>query len=173
MRHNSSFFAWYALHTKPKQEARAIANLSAWGIETFTVWMTPDDRKPLFPRYIFAHFDVTQMFHKISFTRGVISVVSFGGIPASVGDDVIAAMRSRTDQDGVIRPPEDLQPGDAVVIKSGRWKNIIGCFEKQMRAEDRVRILLTTVSYSVRIEVPKSEVAKLPPFAVQSQGKVA
>ena len=80
---------WYVVHTNPKQEERADSNLRAWGVETlhpklktrrfneFTGAPTVTTR-PLFPRYIFAKFNAREQLAKISFTRGVHYVVSFG-----------------------------------------------------------------------------------------------
>jgi transcriptional antiterminator RfaH len=157
--------SWYALHTKAGQEARAVANLNAWGIETCAAWINSrtrwHDQTPLFPRYIFAHFDVTRMLHKVCFTRGICYIVSFGGVSAVVDDDVITVIQSRIDQDGLVMPPNDLKPGDLVSIRSGSWANMMGCFEKRMRGSDRVRILLKSFSYNARVEIPSSEVIRL------------
>src|SRR5215216_116169 len=104
---------WYAIHTKAKQEDRAVSNLIAWHIETFfprlkesrcnefTGQPTPLV-KPLFPGYVFANFDASTMLHKVWFTRGVHSVVSFGGSPVPVSDEIISLIRSRIGQDGFV-----------------------------------------------------------------------
>jgi len=159
MGQNGGLLLWYALHTKAGQEARAVANLGAWGVETCAAWVNSSTRShgqmPLFPRYIFAHCDIAGMYQKICFTRGIACVVSFGGIPAVVDDDVIDVIRSRTDKDGLVRPLDDLKPGDLVSIESGCWANMMGCFEKRMKGSDRVRILLTSVSFNARIEISR------------------
>ena len=71
---------WYVLHTHLKQEERANKNLRSWGVETlhakvrtrrfneFTgapTYIT----EPLFPRYLFARFNVREQLTKIRFTR--------------------------------------------------------------------------------------------------------
>ena len=56
-----------------------------------------------------------QLLHKVWFTRGVESVVSFGGTPSPVDDDVIEFFRTRADKDGFIKVGEELKPGDRVV----------------------------------------------------------
>src|SRR5215210_821766 len=96
---------WYAIQTKAQQEDRAESNLRAWGVETFVPRFRARRRgyyaggatyliKSLFPRYIFARFDANALLHKVNFTRGVQSVVRFGGTPAPVDDEVLAIMRS-------------------------------------------------------------------------------
>jgi transcriptional antiterminator RfaH len=159
----TSTTAWYALHTKPKQEKRAFLNLAAWGLEAFVPWLCSSANciAPLFPGYIFARFDVGQLLHKIVFTRGVSHVVSFGGVPAIVGEDVIASIRSRTDADGVARTLSNLKPGDMVVVQAGPLRNLVGVFERELPDTERIEILLTAIAYSARIKVQECQVVKL------------
>ena len=157
---------WYAIHTKRCQEKRAAENLNAWGIETLAPWVTPQPPspfpRPLFPGYIFARCDPASMLHNVHFTRGVSSIVSFGGGPAVVMDEVIAAIRSRIDDCGrVACEPRPLKAGDAVIIETGPLRNFQGVFERDLSDGERVRILLETVAYSAHAEIPRSEVAKL------------
>lgn len=157
--------AWYALHTRPKQEKRAFLNLQAWEIEAFAPWLQsrakPSSLLPLFPGYIFARFDICQLLHKISFTRGVSHVVSFGGMPAIVEDDVIATIQSRTDGSGVARILGDLKPSDVVMVQAGPLRNLVGIFERELPDNERIEILLTTIAYSARVRISKYEVCKV------------
>jgi transcriptional antiterminator RfaH len=157
--------SWYALHTRPRQEERAARNLIAWGVETMVPRLeqtrVSSPTLVLFPSYIFARFDVLVMFHKIRFTRGVSYVVSFAGRPASISDQVMAAIKSRMLPGGVIRESPILKPGDPVMVKSGPLRNFMGVFEKDLPGHARVQILLTTVAYSGRIEVSESDLEVL------------
>jgi transcriptional antiterminator RfaH len=157
--------AWYALHTKPRQEMRAYLNLGAWGVEAFVPWVEARARSsnpaPMFPGYIFARFDIGCFLHHILFTRGVSHVVSFGGIPAIVEEDVIATIRSRTDQHGVARAVPNLKPGDSVMVQAGPLRNLVGIFEKELPDNERIEILLATIAYSARIRISKYDVQKL------------
>jgi len=157
--------AWYVLHTKPKQEKRASLNLEAWGIESFTPWLPSRSRAaipaPLFPGYIFARFQLEQLLHKICFTRGISHIVSFGGVPAEVEEDVITAIRSRTDHLGVARVAPQLKPGDLVTAESGPLRDLVGVFQKELPDSERVEILLTTIAYSARIKISKYDVRKI------------
>jgi transcriptional antiterminator RfaH len=95
---------WYVIHTHPKHEERAGSNLRVLGVPIFN----PKIRerrynqfsvkptympKPLFPRYIFAQFKVNDLHHKVRFTRGVYSVVSFGECPTPIAEEVITLIR--------------------------------------------------------------------------------
>jgi transcriptional antiterminator RfaH len=157
---------WFVIQAKPKQEDRADSNLKAWMVETFAPRIRERSRdkytgarshvtKHLFPRYIFARFDANNSLHKIHFTRGVHSVVSYGNKPAPVEDQVIDAIRSRIAEDGYIRMDDDLQPGDEVMIDNGPLRNFVGVFDRKINDTNRVMILLTTVSYQARIVIER------------------
>lgn len=147
---------WYAIRTHSRQETRAEENLRAWNVETFaprirerryTRGAYVPKIKPLFPRYIFARFKVNEMFHKVSYTRGVEYIVGFGGKLTPVEDEIIEAIRMRVAEDGFIRLGEQFRSGDKVVIKEGPLKNFVGIFEREVKQDDRVMILLTAMSY--------------------------
>jgi transcriptional antiterminator RfaH len=156
--------SWYAIRTKPRQEERAIESLSLWGITTLAPRIKgTNGRKDshLFPGYIFARFDISRMLHNIHFTRGVAYVVSFGGVPAAISDEMIAEIYVRMDESGIIRNKAVLNPGDHVVIRSGLLRNFVGIFERDLSEMERVQILLHTLSYSAHVEISRSEVTKL------------
>ena len=163
---------WYAIYTKPKQEDRADSNLRAWDVETFTPKirersLNPFTGKPhfitklLFSRYIFARFRAGQLLHKVAFTRGVQSVVSFGGRPTPVADELIAHIQSRCGEDGFITMGETFHPGDKVVINGGYFKGFAGIFEEGGNDQDRVAILLTTIDYQMRVQIDKGWLKKV------------
>src|SRR5215208_5135258 len=124
---------WYVIHTKPKQEDRADFNLKAWNVRTFAPKIKEQRRdystgrptylvQHLFPGYIFAYFRASELLHKVCFTRGVHSVVNFGGEPCPVADEIIELLKARLSEDGFIHLGEDLRPGDRVIINRGNLK---------------------------------------------------
>lgn len=162
---------WYAIHTNPKQEERACRNLQAWGVESLSPRLKERRRnqftgaavyvsKPLFPRYIFARFNAGSLLHKIGFTRGVHSVVSFNATPIPIDDEIIALIQSRVGTDGFVVIGEALRCGDKVVIKDGPMKDLVGIFERDVRESDRVMILLTNVNYQGRLTIDRDLVKK-------------
>ena len=161
---------WYVVQTNPKQEERANENLRAWGMET----LHPKLKKrrfnqftgaasyfsqPLFPRYIFAKFNAHMHLSKIWFTRGVHSVVSFGGNPASVDDDIINLIRARIDQNGFVQTGSDLKPGDKVIVRAGPLRNLMGIFECD-KANERVSVMLSAISFQGRLVVSRELVER-------------
>jgi transcriptional antiterminator RfaH len=158
------FLSWYAIRTKPRQEERAVENLRSWGITTLAPRLKGDSgwrASQLFPGYIFARFEGVNMLHNIHFTRGVAYVVSFGGVPAPISDELIGDIYARMDENGVIRTAAALNPGDQVVIRSGLLRNFVGVFEREVPGTERVQILLRAVAYSAHVQIPRLEVTTL------------
>jgi transcriptional antiterminator RfaH len=163
---------WYVVHTHPKQEDRACNNLKVLRVPIFNPKIRERRynqfvnapiyvNKPLFPRYIFARFKINELYHKICFTRGICSVVSFGDGPVPIDEELIALIQSNIKEDGFVRIYEEISPGDKVIVGDGPLKNFAGVFVREMADTDRIRILLETVNYQAHIEVERGLVKKI------------
>jgi transcriptional antiterminator RfaH len=163
---------WYAVHTHPKEEDRAANNLAAGNVETFNPKIKKCrfnpftgaaiyESKPLFPRYIFARFDAPHFLSKVSFTRGVKRVVSFGGGPVPINDEIIGFIRSQVRENGFVELGPKLKRGDDVMIKDGPLNGLQGIFEHEVKGTDRVMILLKAISYQGSIVIEKEHVEKV------------
>jgi transcriptional antiterminator RfaH len=161
---------WYAIHTKPRQEAMARTSLEREGVETFfpklrrrrTIrrvrkWVTG----PLFPGYIFARFDVVKSGRLVKYATGVIKIVSFGGKPAIVEDAIVTAIVQHSDDDVLTVEAPKFQPGDRVEIRKGPLRGLQGIFERQMSDRDRVLVLLDTLARGARVQVFIEQVEKV------------
>jgi transcriptional antiterminator RfaH len=155
---------WYVIHTKPKQEERAGNNLNAWNIETLVPLFRSRPKKqntaeskyrigPLFPRYIFAWFNARSLLHKIRYTRGVHNVVSFGGEPTPIDDEIINSIRARVGDGGFVNISEEFKRGDKVMIDHDMFGSLEGVFKEGVGGTERVRILLSRINYQAHIEV--------------------
>ena len=179
---------WYAVHAKPRQEAMALLSLQRGQIETYfpklrrkrTIrrvrkWVTG----PLFPGYFFARFDAMQDGRLVRYANGVINVVSFGGHPAIVEPELIAAIISNCQPstlhpqlststplstflpDTVTIQPSPLRPGDVVEVQTGPFRGFQGVFEREMSGQERVVILLEVLAKSTRVQVSREQLEKV------------
>jgi transcription elongation factor/antiterminator RfaH len=168
---------WYVIQTHPKQENRVEKNLATLAVSTFN----PKIKKcrlnqftgkpsyvssPLFPSYIFARFRIRELYHTVSYTRGVHRLVSFDDFPAPIEDHLIELIQSRIGSDGYVvigstPVQESLQPGDEVVIRDGPLKDFSGILEREMAGGERVRILLQTIGYQAHVELESNLVVKV------------
>jgi transcriptional antiterminator RfaH len=163
---------WYAIHTHSKQENRVESNLKAWNVEIFLP-RRRDCRfneftdepfyfiKPLFSGYLFARFELNNLFHKVRFTRGVHSVVSIGNAPAPVDDRIIEIISAQIDDEGFVKIGTDLELGAKVLIQAGPFKGLTGIFEREASAADRIKILLDCVCFQAHVEVESKYVKAL------------
>lgn len=162
---------WYVLHTHLRQEERANENLKSWGVETLHARLRTRRyneftgaptyiTQPLFPRYIFARFNAREELPKIRFTRGIQNVVCFGESPAHVDQDIIEIIRARIDENGFVKPNDELKPGDKVMINTGSLRNLEGIFERETKGSDRITILLTAIEYQGRLVVSRDQVRR-------------
>lgn len=124
--------AWYVVHTKPRQETRALENLQNQGFECFLPTMEVEKLRnqrvmrvvePMFSRYMFIQLDdTTQNWGPIRSTLGVSKLVSFGHIPAKVPPELIDFLRQA--------PPETVERlfdvGSNVRVANGPLKGLEG-----------------------------------------------
>jgi transcriptional antiterminator RfaH len=161
---------WYAIHTKPRQETIAQTSLQREAIETFypklrrkkTIrrvrrWVVGS----LFPNYIFARFDAAKSGRLVKYANGVLNIVSFGGKPALVDDDIIAAIAEHSQDNVLTIEPPKLKAGDLVEIQGGPLRGLQGVFEREMSDRDRVIVLLEVLAKGARVEVTRDQLEKV------------
>lgn len=162
--------AWYAIHTKHRQEALAQRSLDREGVETFypklrqrkTIrrvrkWVTG----PLFPCYIFARFDLTQSARLVKYATGVLKIVSFGAKPVVVADEIIASISYHADDDVVTVEPPRFRAGELVEIQSGPLRGLQGVFARELSDRDRVVVLLEVLATGARVELARDQLEKV------------
>ncbi len=164
--HFATLQSWFAVLTKPRAEAEAQLCLTRQGFETLFARTRRSVRaatgmvvrtESLFPRYIFLHSDPSlQSLEPVRSTRGVSTIVRFGGQPAVVPDAEADQIRQRMDpEDGFVRlAPPELQPGARVRINEGPFSGMDAIFAAK-HGEDRVRLLLSLLGSEREIVVPK------------------
>jgi transcriptional antiterminator RfaH len=124
--------AWYVVHTKPRQEVRALENLQNQGFTCFMPTLQVQKLRnqkvqtvtePMFSRYLFIQLDdQTQNWGPIRSTLGVSKLVSFGPQPAKVPPEFIEFL-----QDAPLETLERMfAPGDDVQIASGPLQGLEG-----------------------------------------------
>jgi len=161
---------WYVVRTQPRAENKASAHLHRQGFETYLPRYLKKRRHArrveivqaaLFPCYLFVAIDrQTQRWRCISSTVGVSRLVCNGEEPAPVPDSVIAALRGREDESGLVRlPPHPrFAAGDKVRLLDGAFADCIGLFEG-MKDVERVSVLLDLLGRKVRVLLDVDSVA--------------
>jgi transcription elongation factor/antiterminator RfaH len=161
---------WYVIQTKPKKEEEAKSYLSTRGVEIFNPRIESfalrngrmsKELKPLFSSYIFGRFDLNQDYPLVRWARGVRKILSFGGYPTPVSEEVVRVIRERLDDEGIVRVTPHFKSNDVVRIKSGPLKDLLGIFERGTSDSERVRILLNLIGYQPAVELHYSMIEKV------------
>jgi transcriptional antiterminator RfaH len=156
---NTSSRQWFVVQTRPNSERRAMANLHRQGFEVY--FPAYSKRRshagkidmvaaPLFPRYLFVAIDLdSQRWRSIYSTFGVAQLVCHGERPAPLADEIIAELRSREDERGLIRLGSAFRPGERVRVLGGAFADHFGMFDS-MGDGERVAVLLDLLGRKVR-----------------------
>ena len=121
---------WYALRSKPRKEDIVWRQVTQSGFETFYPRIrvnpvNPRSRKvqPYFPGYLFVLADLDQVgVSTFQWMPHTLGLVSFGGEPAYVPENLIIALRKRVEEIAAAGGElfDGLQPGDPVLRHSMR-----------------------------------------------------
>ncbi len=144
---------WYAVYTKPRQEAVAERHLRQQEFEIYLPKISLPRRRrgkwvdviePLFPRYLFIRLDiVNDNIAPIRSTPGISGLVRFGGQLAKAPVALIETLMQTADADaGVHLTGEEVfYAGMDVMVTEGPFAGLSGIFQAT-KGEDRVIILL-------------------------------
>jgi len=145
-------YYWYALRSKSRKEDAVWRQVMSLGYEVFYPCLrvhpvNPRSRKilPYFPGYLFVQADLEQVGISIfQWMPHTIGLVSFGGEPSIVPENLILAIQKRVDEineaGGEIF--DGLKPGEAVWISSGPFQGYEAIFDARLPGSERVRVLL-------------------------------
>ena len=147
---------WFAVNAKAHQEHFAATNLGRLGaqillpqikIERLVRGAARIAFKPLFPGYFFARFCAENLLESVNCSRGVLRVVSSGGFPLPVEDEIVQDIQNRIEEDGLVRiGTPHLRPGLRVSVRCGPLEGLMGRVERELDDRKRVAILLETLS---------------------------
>lgn len=163
-----STLSWYLVHTKPRQEDIALANLERQGYECYLPQMriarvrrrkAEVATEPMFPRYLFIRLDSSDQgksWSPIRSTLGVSQLVHFGARAAKVDDTLVDLLRQRERS----LPTEAMfHSGDSVVIADGPFAGIEAIYQTS-DAERRAFILLEILAKPVSMHIDAGRLRK-------------
>lgn len=153
---------WYVVRTRWAKEAVAGIEIAKLGIPVLipmayvlrkeAKWMVPVSDGPLFPRYIFAAFDVrTSRWREIYQCRATVRVLSDrDNNPVPVPYKLVRAIRYRDRKPERKRVEAKFKDGDRVRALSGPFQSFEGICDGT--AKDRVRVLLSIFGQATAVE---------------------
>jgi transcriptional antiterminator RfaH len=162
---------WYLIHTKPRQERRALENLERQGYPCYLpIFPVQKIRRAklttveesLFPRYLFIQLDVGPQgmdWGPIRSTLGVSQLVRFGSEAAKVDQRIINFLR---EHENTLRasPAEHFTPGERLTVLDGPFAGLEAVFQIT-EGEKRVIVLIEMLSRQVKVAIAPGSVRKL------------
>jgi len=147
---------WYALRSKPRKEDVLYRQANAQGFEVFYPRLrvqpvNPRSKKykPYFPGYMFVNVDLEKVgISTFQWMPHSIGLVSFGGDPAHVPDNLINVLQNRVNQinEAGGEVYDGLKPGDPVRISDGPFRGYQAIFDERLPGSERVRVLIQMLS---------------------------
>ena len=161
---------WYVVHTKPRQEQRALLNLTQQGYECYLPLVDTEKlrqrvvklvQEPLFARYLFIRLDTGvagKSWGPIRSTFGVCRLVTFGYEPAKVDAELIEMLRRH--QSGAGQEPVRLfQPGEQVQITDGPFAGLHAIYQMG-DGESRAMVLIEILSRPSQLAISPASLRK-------------
>jgi transcriptional antiterminator RfaH len=162
---------WYVIHTKPRQEQRALSNLQQQGYQCYLPMIAIEKltrerinviEEPLFPRYLFIRLDASrygQNWSPIRSTWGVSGLVSFGSEPAKINSVLIDLLRQQ--EQGLSKDPQRLfSAGESLLVAEGPFVGLQAVYQ-MASGENRAMVLIEIMGKAAQMQIAPSSLLKL------------
>jgi transcriptional antiterminator RfaH len=162
---------WYVLRCKPNFEFIAWQQLEQKDVEVYLPALSVKPvnhrsrtKKPYFPGYLFVRGEMAELYTKrIGLMRGVIGLVKFDGVPASIPEEIVEVIRRQVMRENQkqSQAPNGFIPGEKLWIDDPLLQGIEAQFERCINGEERICVLLTLLKgRTIRMEVPAAIVKR-------------
>ena len=144
---------WYLIYTKLKQEKAAQDNLIRQNYQCYLPLINNEKisqgkkilrKEPMFPRYLFVRLsdDGKQNWSPIRSTKGVTHLVSFGGLAATLDDEMMDDLKLKIEKALVVKA---FSMNDKVEILKGPFKGMEAIFNTY-KGEERAMLFLNFIA---------------------------
>src|SRR6266478_4842632 len=159
---------WFCLKTQPKREHLAATALRRqFTVECFSprlrfrrmtqrgpVWFV----EAMFPGYLFAKFVYSTQHRAVESSHGVRGILRFGERLATLPEDTVIALQSKTGAEEVITVDSSLKIGQPVQLIEGPFQGLEVIVTQLLPARERIRVLLEFLGRSLEMEVAEGKV---------------
>lgn len=162
---------WYVIHTKPRQEQRALLNLERQNYECYLPMLAVEKlqqgkltivSEPLFPRYLFIRLDTnqsSQSWSPVRSTKGVSRLVTFGNEPAKIDEQLVETIRAHSNAISQ-QPQKFFTPGERLLITDGPFEGIEAIFHMN-KGENRAMVLIELLSKPTLLQLASKKLLKI------------
>ena len=159
---------WYALYVRSRHEKVVEAGLRGKGYPAFSPFYRTKRKRvdriaevdvPLFPGYVFCHFEASKRLPILT-TSGIVGVVGPGNRPEPVEDHEIASIRTIALSGRPVQPWPFLRSGQRIRLQAGPLMGAEGIF---LRVKDEYHLIvsITLLQRAVSVVIERDHVAPL------------
>jgi len=156
--------AWYCVRAQHRREALAEYSLRQ-GMEVECFLPRIRYRKarqqivePLFPGYLFAHFDLRVSLRKIHYCQGVSAIVHFGEQWPTILESALQQLRDLVGPEDIKDLEEPVQPGDQVEVMEGPFRGFEAMVTRVVPAQERICVLLEFLGRQTAVQLCLTDV---------------
>ena len=152
---------WFLVQFKSNSHQLAKRNLCNQGFQTFLPLHKvtsrkksrfSNDIKPLFPGYMFVCAKCcSPPLHKINSTLGVSRLVSSGGKPKPVPEELVRGLMARCNPSDELLPPKYFAKGDTVEFLRGALASFVATVE-MISSDQRVWVMMELMGRSTKVQ---------------------
>jgi len=159
---------WYALYVRSRHEKAVESGLRGKGYAAFSPFYRTKRKRvdriaavdvPLFPGYVFCHFDSNKRLPILT-TPGIVGVVGPRNRPEPVDDHEIASIRTLALSGRPVQPWPFLRSGQRIRLEAGPLMGAEGIFLR-VKNEYHLVVSITLLQRAVSVVVEKDVVAPL------------
>jgi transcription antitermination factor NusG len=159
---------WYALYVRSRHEKVVETGLRGKGYPAFSPFYRTKRKRvdriaevdvPLFPGYVFCHFEASKRLPILT-TSGIVGVVGPGNRPQPVEDHEIASIRTIALSGRPVQPWPFLRSGQRIRLQAGPLTGAEGIF---LRVKDEYHLIvsITLLQRAVSVVIERDHVAPL------------
>lgn len=151
---------WYAISTKARHEKKVHDQLTHKGIISYlplqAFYRKWSDRykkvqEPLFTCYVFVKIALRNRLSVLQ-TDGVVRLVAFNGIPATIPEDQIMSIKTILENDYQIERVDYLTPGQSIEVRQGPLKGVKGVLA-EIKNSHRLIIRIDSIMQAISIDI--------------------
>jgi transcriptional antiterminator RfaH len=159
---------WHLIYTKPHQEKVALDNLTHQNYQCYLPLINKEkilrgkkilSKEPMFPRYLFVRLshDGQQNWSPIRSSKGVSHLVNFGGVAASLDDEMMDNLQQKIDKAMLVKV---FSIGDKVEILKGPFKGMEAIFNAY-KGEERAMLFLNFMAKNLAAKFDLRDIKKV------------
>ena len=156
---------WYAISTKARHEKKVYQRLVDKDVTVYLplqkVYRKWSDRyklveEPLFSCYVFVRISLRERL-KVLQTDGVVRLVSFNGIPATIPDSQFEAIKRVMEERSDVEKIDYLTPGSRVEVIQGSLKGIQGMLV-EIKNSHRLVLRIDSIMQAIAVDIDYRDV---------------